>query len=122
MRGASARDRGAATILVLAIGLILMAAGVFGAGVGAARVGRHQARAAADLGALAGGAKAVFGAEVACSRAAQFVGANRGRLTSCVVEGLEIVVRVEVDVRVARGLTLTAVATARAGPVYALPF
>ncbi|GID30120.1 hypothetical protein Abr02nite_51030 [Paractinoplanes brasiliensis] len=106
---------------MLAIGLTLVAAGVFGAGVGAARVGRHQARAAADLGALAGGAKAVFGAEVACPRAAQFVGANRGRLTSCVVEGLEIVVRVEVDVRVALGLTLTAVATARAGPVYALP-
>ncbi|MBL7260971.1 Rv3654c family TadE-like protein [Paractinoplanes lichenicola] len=115
------RDRGAATVLVLAIGLVLVTAGVFGASVGAARVGRHQARTAADLGALAGGTQAIFGPETACPRAARFVTANGGRMTSCVVEGLEIVVRAEVEVRVAFGLGGQAVATARAGPVYALP-
>ena len=112
------RDRGAATILVLAFGLFLTVAGVVAAGVGSARVGRHQARTAADLVALAGAAKTIFGAEVACARAGQFVAANRGRMSSCVVEGLDIVVRAEVDVPV---LGRRAVATARAGPVYALP-
>ncbi len=116
--GPAARDRGAATILVLAFGLFLAVAGVAAAGVGTARVGRHQARAAADLGALAGAAKAVYGPEVACARAGQFVAANHGRMASCVVDGLEIVVRAEVAVP---GLGRHAVATARAGPVSALP-
>ncbi|GID23370.1 apoptosis inhibitor [Paractinoplanes abujensis] len=101
--------------------MVLVLAGVFGASVGAARVGRHQARTAADLGALAGGVQAVFGPGTACARAARFVTANDGRLTSCVVEGLDIVVTAEVEVRVAFGFGGRAVATARAGPVYALP-
>ncbi|MBM2618014.1 flp pilus-assembly TadE/G-like family protein [Actinoplanes sp. LDG1-06] len=117
----SRRDRGAATILVLAIGLTLTAAGLAGASVGAARVGRHQARAAADLGALAGGARAVFGPETACARAAEFVAANHGRMTSCVVEGLEIVVQAEVVVHTVVGISGRATATARAGPIYAVP-
>ena len=116
--GPAGRDRGAATILVLAFGLFLTVAGVAAAGVGTARVGRHQARTAADLGALAGAAKAVYGPEVACARAGQFVAANHGRMTSCVVDGLEIVVRAEVALP---GLGRHAVATARAGPVSALP-
>ncbi|MGK5680379.1 Rv3654c family TadE-like protein [Actinoplanes sp. URMC 104] len=118
MRG---RDRGAATILVLAIGLFLVAAGMAAAGVGAARVGRHAARTAADLGALAGAAKAIHGPEVACGRAERFVVANGGRMASCVVEGLDVVVRAEVTVRALPGLDARAVATARAGPIYALP-
>jgi secretion/DNA translocation related TadE-like protein len=116
--GPAGRDRGAATLLVLAFGLFLTVAGVAAAGVGTARVGRHQARTAADLGALAGAAKAVYGPEVACARAGQFVAANHGRMASCVVDGLEIVVRAEVAVP---GLGRHAVATARAGPVSALP-
>ncbi|MBU2667670.1 flp pilus-assembly TadE/G-like family protein [Actinoplanes bogorensis] len=114
------RDRGAATIFVLAIGLLLVAAGVAGAAVGAARVGRHQARAAADLGALAGAAQAIFGPGIACARASELVTANGGRMTSCAVEGLEIVVTAEVEVHLILGLTPSAAAAARAGPVYAL--
>ena len=47
-------DRGAASVLVLAVGLFLIAAAVAAAAVGAARVARHEARTAADLAALAG--------------------------------------------------------------------
>jgi secretion/DNA translocation related TadE-like protein len=103
--------------LVLALGLVLVAAGVAGAAVGAARVGRHQARTAADLGALAGAARAVEGAAAACGRAGQLVHANQARLTACRVDGLEIVVEVQVTVTPLPGLVRYASAAARAGPV-----
>jgi secretion/DNA translocation related TadE-like protein len=111
------RDRGAASIFVLALGLVLVAAGVTGAAVGAARVGRHQARTAADLGALAGAARAVEGTAVACRRAGQLVHANKAHLTACRVDGLEIVVEVRVTVTPLPGLVRYASAAARAGPV-----
>jgi secretion/DNA translocation related TadE-like protein len=114
------RDRGAASILLLALGLLLVAAGTAGAAVGSARVGRHAARTAADLGALAGAARAVEGEAVACARAGRFVAANGGQMTACTVSELEIVVRVRVEVRPLPGLIRQAEAAARAGPVYAL--
>jgi secretion/DNA translocation related TadE-like protein len=114
------RDRGAATIFLLAIGLVIVLMGVAGAAVGAARVGRHRAQAAADLGALAGAARAVDGTGVACDRAGRFVAVNGGRTTWCEVSGLEIVVRTEVTVTPLPGLTRHAMAAARAGPVYAV--
>jgi secretion/DNA translocation related TadE-like protein len=100
------------------VGLLLVAAGLGAAAVGAARVGRHQARTAADLGALAGAMWAVYGPAEACGRAGRVVAANGGRLTSCIVSGLEIVVRAEVEVHPLPGLIRYASATARAGPVY----
>ncbi|XVV13061.1 Rv3654c family TadE-like protein [Actinoplanes sp. CA-131856] len=118
MRG---RDRGAASILVLALGLSLVVVGLAGAAVGSVWVGRQQARTAADLGALAGAAEAIYGEGVACARAGRFVAANGGRMTSCVVSGLEIVVRVTVAVAPASGLAWQATAAARAGPIQALP-
>lgn len=111
------RDRGGASIFVLAVGLVLVAAGLAGAAAGAARVGRHQARTAADLGALAGAARAVEGAEAACGRAAQLASANGARMVSCRLDGWEIVVVVQVGVTPLPGLTRTATAAARAGPV-----
>ena len=113
------RDRGAASIFVLAVGLVLVAAGVAGAAVGAARVGRHEARTAADLGALAGAAWAIAGPAVACERAGQFVSANGGRMTACHLEGLTILIEVGVTVTPLPGLTRLAMAAARAGPVSA---
>jgi secretion/DNA translocation related TadE-like protein len=113
-------DRGAASILVLAVGLLMVAAGLGGAAIGSARVARHTAQNAADLGALAGAAQAVYGEPVACARAARFVSANAGRMTSCTVGGLEIVVRAEVTVRPMAGLLRQATATARAGPIQAV--
>jgi secretion/DNA translocation related TadE-like protein len=111
------RDRGAASIFVLALGLVLVAAGIAGAAVGAARVGRHQARTAADLGALAGAARAVEGSAVACERAGRLAYANRARMTFCRLDGFEIVIEVQVTVTPLPGLTRYASAAARAGPV-----
>jgi secretion/DNA translocation related TadE-like protein len=112
-------DRGAATLWVLAVGLALVAAGAAGAAVGAARVARHEARAAADLGALAGAMRIVEGPEGACARAATLVARNGGRLAECTVDGLDVVVTVEVVVTPLPGLTRTARAKARAGPIRA---
>jgi len=117
--GGRGRDRGAASIFVLAVGLVLVAAGVAGAAVGAARVGRHEARTAADLGALAGAARAFEGPAAACERAGRFVSANGGRITACHLEGLTIVIEVGVTVTPLPGLTRLATAAARAGPVSA---
>jgi secretion/DNA translocation related TadE-like protein len=111
------RDRGAASLLLLAIGLVLVAAGMAGAAVGAARVGRHQARSAADLGALAGAVRVIEGEAVACARAAELVAANGGRLRSCRAESLDIVIEAEVRVTALPGLVRQATAAARAGPI-----
>ena len=105
-------DRGSATIFVLAFGLLLVAAGLAGAAVGTARVGRHEARTAADLGALAGAQRAIEGRGVACAEAGRFVTANGAVMTACEVRGLDLVVRVEVSTVAGR-----ARAAARAGPV-----
>ena len=113
------RDRGSASVFVLAVGLALVSMGLAGAAVGRARVARHQARAAADLGALAGAAQAIYGPDVACARAAEIVAANHAVVTACTVGGLEIVVRVAVEVHPLPGVSRRAVAAARAGPVYA---
>jgi secretion/DNA translocation related TadE-like protein len=110
-------DRGAATIVVLAVGLVLLGLGVAGAAVGAARVARHEARTAADLGALAGAMRVLEGPDAACARAGELVSRNGGRLAECTVDGLDLVVAVEVDVTPLPGLTRTARAAARAGPV-----
>jgi secretion/DNA translocation related TadE-like protein len=115
--GRGGRDRGAASLWLLAIGLLIVAAGLAGAAVGAARVGRHEARVAADLGALAGAMRAIEGEPVACDRAAQLAAANRARLVDCRLDGLDLIVRVEVAVIPLRGLSRTATAAARAGPV-----
>jgi secretion/DNA translocation related TadE-like protein len=96
---------------------VLVAAGVAGSAVGVATVGRHQARTAADLGALAGAAWVVQGVEAACERAFAVASANRSRLVSCTVDGWDVVVTVEVSVQPLPGLSRTASASARAGPV-----
>lgn len=115
--GRRGRDRGAATVWLLAAGLVLVAAGIAGAAVGTATVARHQAQSAADLGALAGAMRAVEGPESACARAAEIVAANRGRLASCTLVGFDLTITVDVMVSPLRGMTRTAHAAARAGPV-----
>jgi secretion/DNA translocation related TadE-like protein len=84
-------------------------------------VARHQARVAADLGALAGAMRAVEGQDVACARATQLVAANGGTPTSCHVEGLDLIIHVEVHVTPLPGLSRTAKAAARAGPIPYVP-
>ena len=112
-----ARDRGAASLWLLAVGLVLVAAGLAGAAVGAARVARHEARTAADLGALAGAARTLADPGAACATAGVIVAANGGELVTCSVDGLDVQLTVEVAVSPLPGLARTAKATARAGPV-----
>ncbi|WP_436524612.1 Rv3654c family TadE-like protein [Actinoplanes sp. HUAS TT8] len=114
------RDRGAATIFVVAVGLFLVGAGVAGAMVVSARVARHAARNAADFAALAGAARAIEGAGPACAAARRYAEANGARLASCEVSGLEVTVRTEVVVRMellVHPTAMVATAAARAGPV-----
>jgi secretion/DNA translocation related TadE-like protein len=115
----SGRDRGAATVWLLAAGLVLVAMGVAAAAVGSAAVARHRAETAADLGALAGAMHAVEGEQSACARAAAIVAANGGRLARCGLNGFDLTIAVEVPVRPVRGVARTAHAAARAGPVRA---
>nr|WP_281292179.1 Rv3654c family TadE-like protein [Micromonospora olivasterospora] len=109
-------DRGGATVCLLAVGLVLVLVGTFGAAVGAARVARHQARVGADFAALAGAGQALGGDGSACETADELARANRGRLTSCRLDGLDVVVTVEVTVDPLPGLRRVATAAARAGP------
>ena len=104
---------------VLAVGLAFVLLGLACATVGVAAIGRHRAQTAADFGALAGAARTLEGPDAACSRATEIATANGGRLTSCAVQGFDVVVTVEVDVRLPRGLGV-AKARARAGPTGSL--
>jgi secretion/DNA translocation related TadE-like protein len=102
------KDRGSASIWLLAVGFVVVAVGIGAALVGVALTDRHRARVAADLGALAGARWAVDGADTACERAGGIVAANGARLVACRLDGLDIEVTAQVG---------PARASARAGPV-----
>ncbi|MEU1358902.1 Rv3654c family TadE-like protein [Micromonospora zamorensis] len=110
-------QRGGATVLLLAIGLVFVLFGMFGAAIAAAGMAGQRAAVAADLGALAGAAQALDGDAVACASAADIVGRNAGRLVGCHLDGLDVLVTVEVAFTPLPGLTRAATSTARAGPV-----
>jgi secretion/DNA translocation related TadE-like protein len=114
-----ASDRGGASLWVLAVGLLLVSAGMFGAAVIGAETAHRRAQSAADLGALAGAPLALRGASVACEQAARVVTANGARQVHCVAEGLTLTVRVELDVEPWPGLRATTRAAAHAGPATA---
>jgi secretion/DNA translocation related TadE-like protein len=102
------RDRGSASVWLLAVGFVIVAVGIGAALVGAAVTDRHRAQVAADLGALAGARYAVDGAGAACGHAGDPVVANGGRLVDCRLDGLDLLVTAQVG---------PARAAARAGPV-----
>ncbi|BCL15268.1 Rv3654c family TadE-like protein [Micromonospora sagamiensis] len=112
-----AGDRGGASVLVLAVGLVFLLVGLFGAATGAARTARQQARVAADFAALAGAGISLRGEETACRRAAELALANGAQLVGCALDGLDLQVTVEVTVAPLPGLHRKAAATSRAGPV-----
>ncbi|MBQ1049616.1 flp pilus-assembly TadE/G-like family protein [Micromonospora sp. C51] len=116
-RAAGGGERGGATICLLGVVLLFVVAGLFGAGVGAARVARQQAGVAADLGALAGAARVLQDEPVTCARAAELVAANAARLVRCRIDGLDVLVTAEVIVSPLPGMTRSARATGRAGPL-----
>ncbi|WP_435817756.1 Rv3654c family TadE-like protein [Micromonospora arida] len=111
------RQRGGATVLLLAMGLVFVVFGTFGAAIVAAGMASQRAAVAADLGALAGAARALDGDTAACASASDLAGRNDGRLVGCHLDGLDVLVTVEVAFTPLPGLTRVAAASARAGPV-----
>ncbi|WFE50655.1 Rv3654c family TadE-like protein [Micromonospora sp. WMMD1155] len=116
-QGGPEGQRGGATVLLLAIGLVLVLFGTFGAAITVAGLAGQRAMVAADLGALAGAAQALDGEATVCASAADIVGRNAGRLVACHLDGLDVLVTVEVAFTALPGLTRVATSTARAGPV-----
>jgi len=110
------RDLGAATVWVLAAGLLTVLVALASSAAGAAMVARHRAQAAADLGALAGAGRAMEGEDAACLRARGIVAANSARLVACRLDGFDLTVTTEVSPAGVAGLAGTARASARAGP------
>ena len=119
MRGASrshaADERGAATLLVLALSGLLMFVGLALAGVAAIVLTQRSAQAAADLAALAGASAAVAG-EDACVAAADVAAANEAALASCELTGTVVTIAVRVDGPRLVGRRYDVTAQARAGP------
>jgi secretion/DNA translocation related TadE-like protein len=108
-------QRGAATLLAVALMSVLLLVGA-ALGVVAAMVWAHRAaQSAADLSALAGAADLQEG-EDACSTAARIAGANHAGLTSCRVQGEEVLVEVRVGGPRWLGQEADLSARARAGP------
>jgi secretion/DNA translocation related TadE-like protein len=83
-----------------------------GAYLGSAVVARHRAQAAADLAALAAAARLPSGTAAACASATAVAREMRVGGIDCVVDGLDVVVTVQVAVAFAG----VARAGARAGP------
>lgn len=86
--------------------------------VGAAVVARHRAQSAADLGALAAASAQLIGDD-GCEAAADLLAGAEGspRISSCIVDGEDVVLRIAVSVRIGGFGVRDAVAAARAGPV-----
>ena len=111
----SRSQRGAASVLVVALLSVLLLVGA-ALGVVSAMVSAHRiAQSAADLSALAGAAGLQDG-EDACAAASRIAGANDARLSSCVVQGEEVVVEVTVAGPRWLGQDADLSARARAGP------
>jgi secretion/DNA translocation related TadE-like protein len=116
--GARARrgERGAATVLSIAVlGVLVAVAAALGL-VTAVVVHHRMAQSAADLAALAGAGAAAQG-EDACAAAGAVAGANGAALIGCRVDGVRAVwVQVQVTGPHWLGQGVDPVAEARAGP------
>lgn len=91
---------------------------VTGGGVylGSVVVARHRAQAAADLAALAAAARLPVGPQTACEWATGIARRMRVDHAECAVQGLDVVVSVEVTAAFAGWRVGPARAVARAGP------
>lgn len=108
-------ERGAATVLTLAMaGVLLFVTSALGV-IGGIVVTQRRSQAAADLAALAGATALQEGA-AACSAAATVARANEARLVRCTVSGQEVRVLVESPGPRAVGRSFDLSAEARAGP------
>lgn len=99
-------DRGAGTVLWLSAIMVVVMFGLLGIAMTELASGRAKAASAADLGALAGAARALTGNE--CSAARHVVIANGARLTRCIAGPSDVEIEVAVRpagllARIARG-------------------
>ena len=108
-------QRGSASMLAVALLSVLLLVGAALGGVAAIVWAHRTAQSAADLSALAGATDLQEGAD-ACGTAARIAGVNHARLTSCVVQGEEVVVEVTVTGPRWLGQEADLSARARAGP------
>lgn len=116
-KGRGERDRGSATVMVLAVVAVMLSMTLGALSVVSAVVASHRARAAADLAALAAAAAFVRGepSGLACGRGADVAARNGVRLAACRGRpDLSVELVVQVDAGMA-GVG-TATARSRAGP------
>lgn len=118
----SRRDRGSASIWVLACSALVLVIGVIGAVRTSAVLARHRAESAADLAALAAAGQ-IGVSEQMCAAARSIAAANGAHVLRCTpavaADGRSGTVTVRVEVRVHLPVvgTRAAVASARAGRV-----
>ncbi len=115
-RTGACRERGSATVWVLAAGMVMLLAALAVASVGAAIVARHRAQQAADLAALGGAGQALAGAAAACARADALARDNGAAMVSCHLDGADLTVSAAVMPAGAPIVARPAIASARAGP------
>lgn len=118
LSGWSVRDqRGAASVLVVALAGVLLLVGAAAGVVGAIVVAHRAAQSAADLSALAGAAQLAdpVGRDP-CTTAGEVARANGADLVSCEVAGSDVTVEVRVSGPRWLGQDQDLVGRARAGP------
>lgn len=106
-----------ATVLAAVLVVALVVLALAGVALGTAVAARHRAQGAADLAALAAAGTLALGPSAACATAESIAAEMRGAVTSCRVDRLDVIVRVEVIARLGRWGVGVARAQARAGPV-----
>jgi len=114
-------DRGVATVWAATAVAVLIAVLAAMLDLAGATAVRHRAEAAADLAALAAAGHALDGGEAACARATQVAASSGARVVLCRLRGWEVVVEVEVGVRLSLLGATTVRGRARAGPVVVGP-
>jgi secretion/DNA translocation related TadE-like protein len=114
-------DTGAATVWAAgAIAVLLVIVGVVWT-LGAVVVARHRAAGGADLAALGAAGRAIDGEMAACAHAEESARRMRVRVAECRLDGWDVLVTVQSEVRGPAGLGGTVTAKARAGPVIGTP-
>jgi secretion/DNA translocation related TadE-like protein len=115
VRRADSDERGAGSVLAVAMMGLLVTVTVASAGV-VGVIGAHRiAQSAADLAALAGAAALQDGGD-ACAQAADVAARNRATLSGCAVEGWNVSVVVSAHSAALPGGVLDLRARGRAGP------
>lgn len=112
-------ERGSASVLVIAVIAVVLAATGVAVTLAQVAVARHRAAAAADLAALAGAASPIT--RDACAAAGEIAARNEAQLTSCTWDDGTVTVVVTVRSRIPGRADGVVTARARAGPAHQGP-